>query len=204
MEAASAGERRTGRFKRIKIISGIMPKKKKVSKVEQELREIRKNEEKLLQQEKRIEQKENKILAEEKKIEKVLFKIGRFEFKRKHLLELIKGVAGAFLGVGIGRSILNLDSLAQKLQWWNIIGILIFIIGISWLLIYKNEKQYVQKHGFVLVWKKLVFLYVISLVIELLALWLFASLPPDIATLIKVLVIGSYAAMAGAVSFSLI
>ncbi|MEK6939254.1 MAG: hypothetical protein AABX31_00855 [Nanoarchaeota archaeon] len=181
-----------------------MPKKKKVSKVEQELREIRKNEEKLLQQEKRIEQKENKILAEEKKIEKVLFKIGRFEFKRKHLLELIKGVAGAFLGVGIGRSILNLDSLAQKLQWWNIIGILIFIIGISWLLIYKNEKQYVQKHGFVLVWKKLVFLYVISLVIELLALWLFASLPPDIATLIKVLVIGSYAAMAGAVSFSLI
>lgn len=181
-----------------------MPKKRKLRKVEQELREIRKNEEKLLKQEKRIEQKENKILAEEQKIEKVLFRIGRFEFRRKHLLELIKGVAGAFLGVGIGRSILNLDSLAEKLQWWNIIGILIFIIGISWLLIYKNEKQYVQKHGFKLVWKKLVFLYAISIIIELLTLWLFASLPADTATLIKVLVIGSYAAMAGAVSFSLI
>ena len=181
-----------------------MPKKRKVSTVEQELREIRKNEEKLLQQEKRIEQKENKILAEEQKIEKVLFHIGNFEFKRKHLLELIKGVAGAFLGVGLGRSILNLDSLAEKLQWWNVIGILIFIIGISWLLIYKNERQHIQKHGLTMVWKKLIFLYVISLLIEFIALWLFASLPPDLATLIKILVIGSYAAMAGAVSFSLI
>lgn len=180
-----------------------MPKKR-VSKVEQELREIKRTEEKLLKQEKRIEQKENKILAEEQKIENVLFRIGRFEFKRKHLLELIKGVAGAFLGVGLGRSILNLDALAEKLQWWNVIGILIFIIGISWLLIYKNEKQYVQKHGLAVVWKKLVFLYVISLIIEFIALWLFASLPADAGTLIKVLIIGSYAAMAGAVSFSLI
>jgi len=181
-----------------------MPKKRKVSKVEQELLEIRKNEEKLLKQEQRIEQKENKILAEEEKIEKVLFRIGSFEFRRKHLLEFIKGVAGAFLGVGLGRSILNLDTLVEKLAWWNILGILIFIIGISWLLIYKNEKQYVQKQGLALIWKKLVFLYIISLLIEFTALWLFASLPPDIATLIKVLVIGSYAAMAGAVSFSLI
>lgn len=181
-----------------------MPKKRKVSKIEQELREIKKTEEKLLKKEERIERKENKILAEEEKIEKVLFRIGNFEFKRKHLLELIKGVAGAFLGVGIGRSILNLDSLAQKLPWWNIIGILIFIIGISWLLIYKNEKQYVQKHGLKVVWKKLLFLYLVSLIIEFIALWLFASLPSDTATLIKVLVIGSYAAMAGAVSFSLI
>ncbi len=183
---------------------GNMPKKRKAYQVEQELREIKKTEDKLLKQEQRIEKKENRILAEEEKIEKVLFRIGSFEFKRKHLLELIKGVAGAFLGVGLGRSILNLDSLVEKLQWWNIIGILVFIIGISWLLIYKNERQYVQKHGMKVVWKKLIFLYVISLFIEFIALWLFASLPADAATLIKILVIGSYAAMAGAVSFSLI
>jgi len=97
-----------------------------------------------------------------------------------------------------------MESLAEKLEWWNIIGILIFIIGISWLLIYKNEKQYVQKQGMGVVWKRLVFLYVIALIIEFIALWLFASLPPDTSTLIKILVIGSYAAMAGAVSFSLI
>ena len=172
--------------------------------IEHELEEIERNEARLLKEEKKIEKRENKILAEEQKIEKVLFKIGNFEFKKKHLLEFIKGIAGAFLGVGIGRSILNLEAIAEKLQWWNIIGILIFIIGISWLLIWKNEKQYVEKHGFRLVWKKLVFLYVISIIIELLALWLFASLPGETATLIKVLVIGSYAAMAGAVSFSLI
>ena len=172
--------------------------------IHEELEEIERNEARMLKEEKKIEKRESKILAEELKIEKVLFKIGNFEFKQKHLLELIKGIAGAFLGVGLGRSILNLESLTEKLQWWNIIGILIFIIGISSLLIYKNEKQYVQKKGLRLVWKKLVFLYVISLVIEYIALWLFAALPSDVATLVKVLVIGSYAAMAGAVSFSLI
>ena len=178
--------------------------KKELVNLEQQIGDIRRTEEQLLWEEKKIEKRENKILAEEVKIEKVLFKIGNFEFKRKHLLELIKGIAGAFLGVGLGRSILNLDSLAERLQWWNIIGLFIFIIAISWLLIYKNEKQYVQKKGLKVVWRKLIFLYVISLVIEVLALWLYASLPSDTGTLIKILVIGSYAAMAGAVSFSLI
>src|SRR3989344_8851433 len=185
-----------------------MPKKRKMrdkeKSIHEELEEIERNEARMLKEEKKIEKRESKILAEEQKIEKDLFKIGNFEFKKKHLLELIKGIAGAFLGVGLGRSILNLESLTEKLQWWNIIGILIFIIGISSLLIYKNEKQYVQKQGLKVIWKKLVFLYVISLIIEFIALWLFASLPPDFATLVKVLVIGSYAAMAGAVNFSLI
>ena len=186
-----------------------MPKKKRsVNKrlvnIEEKMGKISKTEEQLLKHEQNIEKKENKILTEEQKIEKVLFKIGRFEFKRKHLLELIKGVAGAFLGVGLGRTLLNMESLADKLQWWNIIGIFIFIVGISALLIYKNERLYVQKKGLRVVWTKLFFLYLISLLIEFLALWLFASLPGDAATLIKILVIGSFAAMAGAVSFSLI
>ena len=66
-------------------------------------REIKKTEDKLLKQEQRIEKKKNKILTKSKN-RKVLFRIGSFEFKRKHLLELIKGVAGAFSGVGLGRS----------------------------------------------------------------------------------------------------
>ena len=186
-----------------------MPKKKRsvekrLGNIEEKIGKISKTEEQLLKQEQKIEKKENRILMEEQKIEKVLFKIGRFEFKRKNLLELIKGVVGAFLGVGLGRTLLNMESLAQQLRWWNIIGIFIFIVGISWLLIYKNERQYVQKYGFKIVWKKLLFLYFISLLIEFLALWLFASLPGDMATLVKILVIGSFAAMAGAVSFSLI
>ena len=176
----------------------------RLSDIEQNINQLKQVDQKLVKEEKQVEQKENKILGEEEKIEKVLFKIGNFEFRRKHLMEFIKGIAGAFLGVGLGKSLLNMESLAERLQWWNIIGILIFIVGISWLLIYKNERQYVQKQGFAIVWKKLIFLYVIALVIEFFALWLFASLPPDPITLVKILVIGSYAAMAGAVSFSLI
>ena len=113
-------------------------------------------------------------------------------------------MAGAFLAVGLGQNLLNKEELARNLPWWNVIGILIFIIGISWLLIYKNEREIVKKEGYRVVWRKLIFLYLIALVIEFIALWLFASLPVDTATLLKVLVIGSYAAMAGPVNFSLI
>ncbi|MBI2145775.1 DUF2391 family protein [Candidatus Woesearchaeota archaeon] len=189
-----------------------MPKKrrrttsvaKKLSAIETQISSLKKTEQKILQEEQKVEQKEQEIKAEEQKIEKVLFKLGEWEFKRKHLLELIKGVAGSFLGVGLGTTLLNKEIIAAKLSWWNVSGILLFIFAISWLLIYKNEKQYVKKEGLAVVWRKLILLYGISLVIEFLALWLFASLPPEMATLVKVLVIGSYAAMAGAVSFSLI
>jgi len=185
-----------------------MKKKKPVLKrleaMETELQDIKKTNQQILQEEKKVEQKEQNIQSEQQKIEKTLFKIGSFEFKRKHLMEFIKGIAGAFLGVGLGRSLLNMESLADKLGWWNIFGILLFILVISSLLIYKNERQYIQQKGISIIWKKLSFLYIISLVIEFFALWLFASLPPDLSTLIKILVIGSYAAMAGAVSFSLI
>ncbi len=172
--------------------------------IEDNLQVLKKTEKRILREEKKVDTNEQTILLEQQKIEKTLFKIGNFEFKRKHLLEFIKGVAGAFLGVGLGRSLLNMESLADKLGWWNIIGILLFILVISSLLIYKNEKQYVEKKGHYIIWKKLTYLYIISLFIEFFSLWLFAALPLDITTLIKILVIGSYAAMAGAVSFSLI
>lgn len=189
-----------------------MPKKRKPSRtkarihstLEKEVQNIEKNEQRILQEEKKIEFREEKIQSQEQKIEKVLFRIWNFEFKNKHLLEIIKGIAGAFLGVGLGQNLLNKEELTRNLPWWNVIGILVFIIGISWILIYKNERDIVRKQGYSVVWRKLIFLYLIALVIEFLALWLFAALPTDTATLIKILIIGSYAAMAGAVSFSLI
>lgn len=158
----------------------------------------------LQKEEQRVEKKEEKIEKEEQRIEKVLFQIGKFTFKRKHLMEVIRGTAGSFLGVGLGRSLLNMESLADTLQWWNVIGILLFILIISGLLIYKNEKDYIKKEGMQIVWRRLITLYLIALIVELIALWLFAALPGSNITLIKELIIGSYAAMAGSVSFSLI
>ncbi len=169
----------------------------KLNSLEKELKKTERTEHK-------IEKEEVNIEKQEQKIENVLFTIGNFTFKRKHFLELIRGTAGAFLGVGLGRNILNLNELAGKLPWWNIIGILVFVLGISALLLYKSEKDYIKKEGMQVVWKKLLLLYFISLIVEFIALWLFGSLPPSPELLIKTLVIGSYAAMGGAVTFTIV
>lgn len=172
--------------------------------IENELQGVEKIEKKVVQEEKKIEQQEAQIKKEEEKIEKAIFQLGKFTFKRKHLLEGIRGTAGAFLGVGLGKSLLGLDSLAGDLSWLNVIGILIFILVISTLLIYKNEQGFIKKRGTRVIWQKMIFLYLISLIVEFFALWLFDGLPGEAALLIKTLIIGSYAAMAGAVSFSII
>ena len=177
---------------------------KKVNKIERELKGVEKIEKKVVAEERKIERNQEKIRKEEKKIEQAIFTLGKFTFKRKHLLELIRGTAGAFLGVGLGEGLLGTDKLAGNLPWFNIIGILIFILVISSLLIYKNEHDYIAKKGKGVVFKKLLFLYLISLGVELFALWLFAGLPSDGILIVRTLIIGSYAAMAGAVSFSII
>ena len=168
-----------------------------VNHIEQEVRELKKIESK-------ISKEETKIEGEQQKIEKEIFSLGKFTFKREHFLELIRGTAGAFLGVGLGMNLLNTKNLASNLPWVNVFGILIFILTISSLLIYKSEKDFVKKEGKKVIFKKLVFLYFVALVVELVALWLFGGLPSSGLILVKMLIIGSYSAMAGAVSFSII
>ncbi len=176
----------------------------KVSRIEKKLSFLGKVEAKIEREEQEVLKKQTEIKQKEERIERDLFTLGKFTFKRKHLLEVIRGTAGAFLGVGLGRNILNLDALANNLSWWNILGLLTFILLISALLIYKNEQDFIKKKGKEIVFRKLIMLYVISLVVEFIALWLFGALSPELAILIKTLIIGSYAAMAGAVSFTLL
>ena len=166
--------------------------------------EILSREKLISNQEKQISSTEVEIKKHEEKIERALFSVAGFTVRKKHLLELIRGVAGSFLGVGLGRNLLNMETLAAHLGWINIVGILVFILVISGLLIYKNERKNVTSKGIKVVFSKLFFLYVCSLVVEFLALWLFSALPSEVGLMVKVLVIGSFAAMAGAVSFSLI
>ncbi len=180
------------------------PVLRKLDRIERKLGKLEREEEKVEREEKRIEAKEAAIQKEQQRTERVLVQLGRFTFKRKHLLELIRGTAGAFLGVGIGRNLLNLEELAGKLPWWNVLGILIFVLFISGLLIYKNEKDFVARKGYGIVWRKLILLYLIAALVELVALWLFNALPGDAATLVKMIIIGSYAAMGGAVTFTIV
>ncbi|MCK4670508.1 MAG: hypothetical protein KAT43_04860 [Nanoarchaeota archaeon] len=159
----------------------------------------------------KVYRKEKEIMKEEKVIEKKEKKIGKqikslkgFFFKRGYMMELIRGTAGAFLGVGIGQKLISSASLAETLSWSNIIGILVFILLISGLLLYKNEKIYLKKKAHVFVFRRLGELYTISILMELLGLALFAAWPGWNIILIKTLIVGSYAAMSGAVSFSIL
>lgn len=154
--------------------------------------------------EEKIEKKEEQIQAEQERMERVLAQVGNFTFRRRHLLEGIRGTAGAFLGVGLGRSLLNMESLANSLPWWKVIGLLAFILGISALLIYKSMRKEVEAKGWGIVWTRLFSLYLISLLVEFFALWLFGGIPSTMEALVKILIIGSYSAMAGAVSLLVI
>ncbi len=176
----------------------------KVNKIDKNLKGIKVIEKTVLEEERKALAEEKVLEKEEKKIERALFQLGKFTFKRKHLLELIRGTAGAFLGVGLGKSLLSFSELAEFLPWGNVIGILVFILVISILLIYKNEHDYIQKEGVWIVWRKLGFLFLISLIVEFFALWLFGGLPTEPLILTKMMIIGSYPAMAGAVSFSIV
>ena len=177
---------------------------RRLSSIEKKMSILEKIERTVEREEKDVLRKEEEIKVKEGKIQKELFRIGDFTFRKKHLLELIRGTSGAFLGVGLGQNLIKLGDLAQSLAWWNVIGILLFIIGISSLLIYKNERNEVEKRGKIIIVKKLVMLYLISLIVEFFALLLFGGTFTSIEVLIKMLIIGSYAAMAGAVSFSIL
>jgi hypothetical protein len=155
---------------------------------------------KIARGEKAIQKEETKIEKEEKRIEKTIKKLTG----RKYLLELIRGAAGAFLGVGIGESLVGLSSSAGRLPWINICGILVFILVLSSLLIYKNEKDHISTRGTKFVFWRLGELYAISLAMEALGLILFAAWPGTGELLAKSLIVGSFAAMSGAVSFTIL
>ena len=147
-----------------------------------------------------------KVEKEETYIEKKLVKIGNYTLKRSHLMELARGTAGAFLGVGLGTALGLSESLAKRLHWINIIGILMFVFLLVSLLIYKNDKSFILNAKTNLVKyiaSKVIILYSISLIVLLAVLILFNEFPGWNLLLVKALLVGSYPAMASAAAFSL-
>ncbi len=151
------------------------------------------------------EEQVEKMEKEEEKVDKELLTIGSLAIKRSHVLELARGAAGAFLGVGLGQALGNSVALANKLPWPNIFGILFFIILITGLLIYKNDKDVIKKtNPLPYILGKVGYLYLIALLVQLLGLFLFNNFPGVNEILAKSLIIGSYTAMSSAVAFTLI
>ncbi|HVY01983.1 MAG TPA: hypothetical protein VHA12_04435 [Candidatus Nanoarchaeia archaeon] len=151
----------------------------------------------------RIEKEERAIEKEEKAIENSVISLGAVNVRKKHFFEILRASAGAFLGVGLGRSFLGLDNVAKGLPWINAIGILAFVLILSALLIYKNEKTLSNQVKASTILRRLTFIYAISIVIELLSIFLFNVSYENVFVLIKIMIVGSYAAMASAVTFSL-
>jgi hypothetical protein len=155
---------------------------------------------------KEIHKVENEMHKMEEGIEKVeesVLNIGKFTMGREHFMELARGTAGAFLGVGIGMSIKDIPELAAGLGWNNILGIFAFIMVVGAILIYKNEKQWIEKEGKFFVVKRLVVLFIICICVEALALYIFNTMPLEMNLILKTLIVGSYPAMSGAITFTI-
>lgn len=189
--------------KRVSVSKRLDSIDKKMKRIEKEEEKIEKNEEIIEKKEEKVDKKINLLLKEEENLEKVVLRIGRLNFKRGHLLELIRASAGAFLGVGIGRGLLGLDNIAKGLPWVNVISILIFILVISSLLIYKDQKDNIKTKGKIIIFQRLFFIYFVSLLIEFISLLLFNVQYDSLETLMKIMIVGSYTAMASAITFSL-
>lgn len=176
---------------------------KKLDLIEKEVKKIEKEEKKIEKEEKFVEKKMDAILKEEQSLEKILLRFGRFNFRKKHFLELVRASAGAFLGVALGRGLIGLDALAKGLAWVNIIGILVFILLVSGLLLYKTERDKIKLNGIKTLLPRLFFIYCISLIIEIISIFLFNVTYDSFETLAKMVIVGSYAAMASAITFSI-
>jgi hypothetical protein len=179
---------------------------RQLNRIEDKIARLEDIEEKLEDVIKKEDKEIREIEKEEKQIERTLVKLGDFTIKRSHLLEVARGTAGAFLGVGLGQALGGHIALAKALPWPNVFGILLFIFLLVGLLIYKNDQGYIKgahKKPVKYVFNKIMLLYVISLVVELFGLVLFNSFPGWNLLLVKALLVGSYPAMSAAAAFSL-
>jgi len=179
---------------------------RQLNRIEARLTSLNTIEEKLEDVVKKEDKEIQEIEKEEKQIERTLLKLGDFTIKRSHLLELARGTAGAFLGVGLGQALGGSVTLAQKLPWPNVFGILLFIFLLVGLLIYKNDKAFmvgarIKPLGYIS--SKIMALYAISLAVELVGLILFNNFPGWNILLVKALLVGSYPAMSSAAAFSI-
>ena len=71
------------------------------------------------------------------------------------------------------------------------------------ILIYKQDKEWIVKEGKMIVVSRIVSLFLISVAVVVIAMLIFDMLPSDPEMLVKTLIVGSYPAMAGAITFTI-
>ncbi|MBI2971342.1 MAG: hypothetical protein HYY37_02920 [Candidatus Aenigmarchaeota archaeon] len=177
-----------------KTLQEIEKKEEAIEKIEERIEQLEEKDQETLE---KIEQKEEAIEQIEERIEKAIVGLGNFTLKKSYLLETTRALAGAALGVSVGMGLRIIPEIAENLPWVNIAGILMFIVFVAIVLIYRTER--VTGRGHVL--GKLFEIVFISLMVEITALSLFNILPPDAESVVKVLVVGLFPTMSGAITF---
>jgi hypothetical protein len=150
-----------------------------------------------------IEDDVQKMEKDIDKMEEAIFQIGKITIGREHVMELARGAAGAFLGVGIGLGVRWMPGIAANLEWIHAASVLVFIFMVGSLLVWKNEREWIAKQGNWFIPKRLIHLFIISIGVEIVALSIFNMLPLGLEDVIKTLIVGSYPAMSGAITFTI-
>jgi hypothetical protein len=146
----------------------------------------------------------DKILKAEQESIKEIDALGKYSVKRKYYLELSRGFAGAFFGTAIVYSIISVPAMAMAMTSIQSATLLAFILVFSLFMLYRNQKLWVEQSAMVLAVKRLALLYLASIVMGVVALFLTGGLTMAIDAIFKSLVLGSFPAMAGAVLFLLV
>lgn len=137
------------------------------------------------------------------KMEKEFLRLGKLTVGREHLMELARGTAGAFIGVSVGMGLRLMPVFAENMEWANVISVLIFIFFLGGILVYKNDMEWIRKEGNIFIFKRVGQLFLISIVVVTIAFLMFNIMPAEPENIIKAVIVGSYPAMAGAITFTI-
>lgn len=154
---------------------------------------------------KRLEEAELKKLDEAaEQTGEMSAELVRFEEEttiRSKLVRIAGAAAGAFIGFALG--VLFFNMLSVQLKPLNLAAILLAILTVAFLLFWKREAAIVKKMGMLYIVKKVIGVFLLCIVVELVSFAIFNMLPNNPYDLLYMLIVTSYLTMAGAVAFSL-
>lgn len=170
-------------------------------KIEVEERAVLKEEKKILAAEKRIHKDTQIIMKQEKE---VLFMIGRFKVLRSHMFDIIKIIAGALIGSGIGTMVIGRLALAESLPWLNIVAMIVIVLCVGGLLVYKAEREKIShmNHPAEYIVFRVLYIWLIATLISGITALLFVIDPISTSVGAKLVLLSSFPAVSGAIGFS--
>lgn len=153
--------------------AGIRKTLEKLEKEEKDLEKLAKLEKKELD---KVLARERNIEKEEQDIERVLFSFLGIRIKKYHIQQITKGFIGAFFGIVVSNFLFDFQMIID-VPWVNIVGITTFLIIVSVVVLYNQEKRFIRKVGNFHMVRELIILYVSAFIGIFFTLFFFNLLP---------------------------